>query len=171
MHAIFKPQDLQEAGVSLWNSDWLNRPTRPSKPRNLKTKFFLDAVWQDSHRLCYLCDEAGIVALLFRPLQGGGPVVWKAQLLAFQERRMPSPWQCRFLPFTLTSFTTSCEEFKRQRQPGLWLRPSTPPCHPVRSSWLTFNSKACVKKGQGAWNACGRRGAHWPLPVSHLRLH
>lgn len=147
LHAIFKPRDLREVSkvdVSPWNSYWWQ--PRPSKSSNLKPCFSL-TLYDRMHTDCGIIYVLkGIVALLFRALQEHGPAVWKAQLLAFRERCVPSPWQCRSLPSPLLLLSTSYKEFKQRRQPGLSLRPSTPLCHPVRSSWLTFNSKAAVKK-------------------------
>ena len=131
----------------------------------------------------YLCAETGIVALLFGALQGGGPGFWKAQLLAFQERSVLSPWQWRshslnsppplYFSFAFSLLFISHGAFKRQGRPALVAGPSTPLCWSFQCSRLTFNAEAGVERAKEHEMslAAGVHSETWPLPISHLHLH
>lgn len=114
----------------------------------------------------YLCAETGIVALVFRVLQGERLVVWKR---TFYEHSIPSPWQWQALPSPLLLLPTSCKEFKRRSPPGLLLGASAPLCYPVQSSWLTFNSKASVKRAK-EHKMCLATGVHTGHSLSHTSV-
>ena len=90
----------------------------------------------------YLCAETGIVAWLSGALWGGSPSFWKAQLLAFQERSVPSTWQWRFHFLSSLSFFPPLHFSWHFQTTGSTL----PRDGSVQHSWLTFNSKARVKR-------------------------
>lgn len=157
---------VHKVGVSLWNHDWLNSPAHPSKSKNLKACFphccTTLGIQPEELFMCWdwHCDIALYSAT------GWLSRCVKAQLLTFYKRSIPSPWQWQALPSPLLLLPTSCEEFKRWSPFGLLLGPSTPLCYSVCSSWLTFSSKAIVKRTK-EHKMCLATGVHTGHSLSH----